>query len=289
MFTSNITLRDLVKKWRAFALQAGQLEKEVDWLCARRCGYVSLSQLYLDLEREVSKEWLERTEIAMQRLVGGCPLEYVLGEAFFDGEWICVDSSTLIPRPETEEMFCYIPWSELPPVSRMLDLCCGTGCLALGLKKRRPDSNNLVFASDLCASALKIARKNAALLSREIYFREGSWLEPWAGEFFDLIISNPPYLSEDEWKALDSSVAEFEPKSALVAGGSGLEGIVSILKRAGTHLKEKGFLLLEVGSTQVQEVKRLATHFGWGLGVSYYDSFGKERFLLFQGWQPSCG
>ncbi|WP_157952658.1 methyltransferase, partial [Candidatus Similichlamydia epinepheli] len=188
----SLTVKCFLQKWRLIAKQVEQLPIDVDWIVARRLGCSSLSDLYFKEEIFLDDRLIRDIELDMRKLMEGLPFEYVLGECFFDGEWIKVRSSTLIPRPETEELLRNIPWDLIPCNGRYLDLGCGSGCIALAMKKFRP--NAIVCASDICVLALDVARSNANSLVRDILFREGNWFLPWKGELFDLVSK-----SSNEW------------------------------------------------------------------------------------------
>ncbi|WP_108624153.1 peptide chain release factor N(5)-glutamine methyltransferase [Candidatus Similichlamydia epinepheli] len=273
-----LSVKELLNKWRFAAKQIGQTAIDIDWFFCRKFDYSCLSDLYFNEDKFLDKRFVCELEFDLKRLIEGCPLEYVLGECFFDGEWIQVHSSTLIPRQETEELLRHIPWGHIPYDGRYLDLGCGSGCLALSMKKIM--SNAIVCASDICSLALDVAHRNAKLLLRDIIFREGSWFSPWEGELFDLIVSNPPYLGEEEWINIDRSVKDFEPKKALVSGATGLEHLTIILQQAQSYLVKRGHLVLEIGYLQCKEVERIARRFGWFSVKSQRDSFGKDRFLI---------
>jgi release factor glutamine methyltransferase len=197
----------------------------------------------------------------------------------------------LVPRPETEILVertidlvrkVFAPPADPnqdpePPAPRILDLCTGSGCIAVALAKNLP--NVSVFASDLSEQALAIARRNAARhgLSERIEFRAGDLFAPWPEERFDLIVSNPPYIGLDEAPDLPANVRDYEPHAALFAGPEGLSILERIAREAVVGLNPGGFLLMEMGYRQSAAVRGLLEAAGWGDIVTFRDHLQHER------------
>jgi release factor glutamine methyltransferase len=157
----------------------------------------------------------------------------------------------LIPRPETE-LLVELALAGNP--ASVLDLGTGSGAIALALKRHLPAAR--VVAVERSAAALAVAQRNALKLRLEVEFRHGPWFEPVAGERFDLVVSNPPYVCEDDPHLAEGDV-RFEPRPALVAGADGLDSIRQIVAGAAAHLRPGGRLFLEHGFGQDAEVRRL--------------------------------
>ena len=155
----------------------------------------------------------------------------------------------LIPRPETELL---VDLALERDFSRVLDLGTGSGAIALALKHQRPPAEVVAVEAD--ASALNMARRNAARLNLEVDFRHGRWLAPVQGEAFDLIVSNPPYVAEGDPHL---PALRHEPRGALVSGADGLDAIRDIASAAPGHLLPGGWLLLEHGAGQDAPVRAL--------------------------------
>jgi release factor glutamine methyltransferase len=180
------------------------------------------------------------------------PLAYLAGEKEFHGLRLQVSPATLVPRPDTELL---VDWAlELlqtasPAAPRVLDLGTGSGAIALAIKHRCPRAE--LHASDRSAAALSIAAANAERLGLAVQFHLGSWWEPFAGQRFDLIVSNPPYIAGDDphLRAL-----RHEPLSALTPGGDGLADLARLAQGAPAHLQPGGHLLLEHGYDQAAAV-----------------------------------
>jgi release factor glutamine methyltransferase len=181
----------------------------------------------------------------------GEPIAYLLGEKEFYGLPLAVNPAVLIPRPETE-LLVDLALARQP--ASVLDLGTGSGAIALAIKRHLPAAR--VVAVERSAAALAVARRNALKLGLEVDFRHGLWFEPVAGERFDLVVSNPPYVAMDD-PHLSLGDVRFEPHAALVAGGDGLDSIRAIVRDAPGHLNPGGRLLLEHGLGQEAEVGKL--------------------------------
>lgn len=237
--------------------------------------------LYLDIERPLTEAQLDRLRPMVKRRADREPLQYILGSVEFCGLLLKVDSRALIPRPETEELFQLILEAlEFTP-KRILDLGTGSGAIAIALARQFPEAE--VTAVDYSADALALAQENEALhLSKEtIRFLKGSWFEAVSGkERFDLIVSNPPYLSAEEIATAEPEVINYEPQSALAAGPEGLDDLRRILAHAPHHLSAGGLLALETGIAQHKELEGLAAVSDYAGTKSYCDMSGRERFFF---------
>jgi len=192
----------------------------------------------------------ERTFAAMvDRRASREPFQYITGEQEFRGLSMQVDRRALVPRPETEEVVGAALKLQLPDGASVVDLGTGTGCIAVSLAVERPDLR--VHALDCSGVALDLARANAARhgVSGRIEFHEGTLESPpsdWLGRM-DLVISNPPYVSEHDWKNLEPEVRDHEPREALVPGATGLEAYLVMAPIAYRLLIQGGIAVLELG------------------------------------------
>ena len=209
--------------------------------------------LLTEKARMLAPDRLSAFEALVARRKTREPLQYILGEQSFMGFSFRVDPRALIPRQDTEAV-CEEALRHLRPGMRALDLCTGTGAIAVSLKKLCPGAE--VTASDISAGALTLARENAAALQAEVRFLEGDLFAPLAGETFDLIVSNPPYIPEGLRGALQAEV-EREPALALFAGPDGLRFYRRIAREAPAHLRAGGRLILETGDGEAEGVCRL--------------------------------
>ena len=199
----------------------------------------------------------------------GEPVAYILGRKEFYGLELAVNPAVLIPRPETELL---VELALERPFSTGLDLGTGSGAIALALKKLRPRAR--VVAVEASAAALVVARRNAVKHALDIDFRHGRWLEPVAGERFELIVSNPPYVPAGDPHLADLG---YEPREALVAGADGLDAIREILGAASAHLEARGWLLLEHAMGQDRAVREMLSKGGLEDVQSWPDLGGIPR------------
>ncbi|MGQ0599264.1 peptide chain release factor N(5)-glutamine methyltransferase [Aquabacterium sp.] len=209
----------------------------------------------------------------LARRTTGEPLAYILGDKAFFGLTLAVSPDVLIPRPDTETL---VEWAlELIPeqsATTVLDLGTGSGAIALAIQHQRPRAQ--VTAVDASEAALRVAQANAQQLQLPVAFRHGSWLTPVAGERFDLIVSNPPYIAEGD---PHMAALGFEPKQALTAGADGLDDLRQIIAAAPAHLHAGGWLLLEHGYDQPVAVAQLLTERGFSNVSTRFDLGGQPR------------
>lgn len=209
----------------------------------------------------------------------GQPVAYLLHRREFYGRDFVVGPAVLIPRPETETLV-EAALSRLEPGSSCLDLGTGSGAIAVSVACERPDAR--VCATDTSAEALELARANARIngCAERVELVRGSWYDAVSGRRFDLIVSNPPYVSQGD-PHLGHGDVRFEPSRALTDGSrDGLDSIRSIIAGASDHLKAAGWLLLEHGYDQAQAVRALLEAAGFGDIVSVADLAGIPRVAL---------
>ena len=203
----------------------------------------------------------------------GMPLWYVTGDAEFYGYTFKVDNRVLIPRPETEEL-CEYALSLIKEGDRILDLCTGSGAIAVTLAKK---SGATVFASDVSEGALELASQNAELNQANVQFIHSNLFESIEGKF-NLIISNPPYIPTADINGLDKEVKDYEPILALDGGADGLDFYRLIAKNAGEYLEDGGLLLMEFGVGQAQDIANLLEENFTEIEIRK-DISGKERII----------
>jgi release factor glutamine methyltransferase len=214
----------------------------------------------------------------VERRAAGEPLAYLVGEAEFRGRVYQVSPAVLIPRPETEVLID-LALEKLRGLAapRVLDLGTGSGIVAISLALECPAAQ--VVAVDLSPSAILVARDNASRLGAAIDFRVGDWFAPVAGERFDLVVANPPYVAAGD-PHLEADGLPFEPRLALtgqVAGGDGLACIRAIVAGAPAHLDPGGWLLFEHGHDQGQACRNLLTAAGFQPPSTLPDLAGIDR------------
>jgi len=198
----------------------------------------------------------------IQRRLAGEPIQYITGETEFYGLPFRVTRDVLIPRPETEHLVEKV--LELAThffAPRILDVGTGSGCIAVSLAHGIPHAH--ITAIDLSASALAIARENAKINGVEVRFIKGDLLVPVAGERFEIVVSNPPYVASADRDTLSVEVRDFEPALALFAGEDGLEVYRRLIPAAFNALVPGGFVVLEIGHGQEQEIRALLSANGF--------------------------
>lgn len=214
--------------------------------------------------------------VLANRRRAGAPVAYLVGSRGFWTLELAVDEATLIPRPETE-LLVELVLEHLGEQAdaTILDLGTGSGAIALALASERPRAR--VTAVDASAAALATAQRNADELGiRGVRFLPGDWLAPVVGERFDVIVSNPPYLAEDD-PHLTQGDLPAEPRGALVAGVTGLEAYEQIIPAARTHLRPGGLLAVEHGAEQQSAVLALCNEAGYGRVTGHADLAGLPR------------
>ena len=231
-------------------------------------------------EREPEAPQLERYQAALARRRSGEPVAYILGRQGFWSLDLDVASHTLIPRPDTELLvetaLALLPATPL----QVLDLGTGTGAIALALACERPAWQ--VTGVDRVAEAVALAQGNGTRLQlANARFAESCWFSALAGQRFQLIVSNPPYIAAAD-PHLSQGDVRFEPSSALVAGVDGLDDIRLIIEQAPEHLLAGGWLLLEHGFDQAEAVRELLVQRGFATVDSRRDLGGHQRISLGQ-------
>ncbi len=209
----------------------------------------------------------------LQRRLDGEPVAYLTGTQEFHGLTLKVTPDTLVPRPDTETL---VDWALdlLPPdaPATVLDLGTGSGAIALALAHRRPRAE--VHAVDASAGALSAARDNGERLGLRVHWHLGSWFKPVGGRRFDLIVSNPPYIRDDDPHL---PALRHEPRSALTAGADGLDDLRVIVAAAPQHLTRGAWLLLEHGWDQADAVAALMQTAGFDAVQHRLDLAGHRR------------
>ena len=213
-------------------------------------------------------EWAERR-------AAGEPLAYLVGETEFRGRVFQVSPAVLIPRPETEVLID-LALEKLRGLAapKVLDLGTGSGIVAISLALECPQA--AVVAVDLAKEAISVARNNAGRLRARVDFQHSDWFVSLAGERFDLIVSNPPYVADGD-PHLDLNGLPFEPRMALTAGADGLACIRHIVAAAAAHLNPGGWLLFEHGYDQGTACRNLLTHAGFKTAFTHPDLAGIDR------------
>ena len=233
--------------------QAGVDAREARLLLAAASGCSEASVVAFP-ERQLSCEAHSRFIDFVKRRLKGEPVAYILGRKEFYGLELVVNSAVMVPRPETELL---VDLALQRDFSSLVDLGTGSGAIALALKRQRPAAR--VVAIEASAAALEVAKRNAVRLGIDVEFRQGRWLQPLAGERFDVIVANPPYVAEGD-PHLPGLV--FEPRLALTSGADGLDAIREIARESPGYLARGGWLLVEHGMGQDAAVRALLQQAG---------------------------
>ena len=237
------------------------------------------SRLFLEAARDVGDPSSALAEMVRRR-ASGEPAQYILGSWEFYGREFLLSRDTLIPRPETEGLV-ERAIGALRGAGRAggVALDVGTGCGAIAATLAAELPRLKVVAVDISAGALRVAAGNARRLgvaARILFARADAYSALKSGERFDVVVSNPPYVSEGEWDALPREVKDFEPPGALLAGADGLSVIRRLVAGAADHLTQGGTLLCEIGETQGEAVRRLPSGLLCFAGV-VKDLAGRDR------------
>jgi len=280
---AGVTIGDLRRRAGDLLKAAGvaNAAREADWLLAFA---LDLPQHALVLEggRPVSERQAERVLTLLERRAAREPLQYLLGTQEFRGLDITVTPDVLIPRPETELLVDETLRAVAGPA--VLDVGTGSGCIAVAIASERPDAT--VCALDLSAAALGVAQANAVRhgVRDRIRFVRADLLGAFgaaSAETFNVVVSNPPYIAEQELDGLQPEVARYEPRAALVGGDDGLVFYRRLLREAPPLLKAGGRLIVELGCGQAQAVTRLARECNAFDSVECRrDAAGIERVLV---------
>jgi len=241
-------------------------------------------ELYTAFETEPTETQRAVFRDAVKRRGHGEPTAYLTGSKEFYSLLFRVDRNVLVPRPETEDLVLQTLdairtySAENPPV--IADIGTGSGIIAVTLAKHLPKhlTTAKIIAVDVSAEALNVAKGNAEThgAAEQIEFRQSDLLEN-ISETLDIVVSNPPYVSQSEYEALPTDVKNFEPKVALLAGTNGTEVIERLIPQAATRLRSGGHLLMEVSPMIVESVAKLLH--GWDSVQIFPDLAGKQRIV----------
>jgi release factor glutamine methyltransferase len=258
-------------------------DREAEIMVSHALG-TDRGSLYSD-NPDIPEESILRIDQFVRRRISREPLQYILGYTEFYGIKIMLGAGVLIPRPETE----LLVEAAIKIVSgfkgesskvKILDLCTGSGCIALALAQIFTDAK--VYGTDISEAALGYAEKNAGINSiTNVTFLTGSLFDPLKKNLrFDMIISNPPYIRRQDIKDLQPEIKEWEPVEALDGGEDGLDYYRAIIPEAGTYLKKHGCLMFELGIHQAKAVKKMAEDAGFQDISVIKDYSGIERIFI---------
>lgn len=231
-------------------------------------------QLITRAEQPLGAHEAARLDALVARRLAGEPIAYIVGRREFFGLDFEVSDAVLIPRPDTE-LIVELALERLPPQGRLLDMGTGSGAIAVSIAHNRPDAS--VTALDVSAAALAVAQRNAANNQARVRFLQSDWFGALAaGERFELIVSNPPYIAAGD-AHLSQGDLRFEPSGALTDHADGLSALRTIVAGSPAHLTAGGWLLMEHGYDQAASVRALLADGGYREVQSWRDLGGIER------------
>ena len=238
--------------------------------------YIFNNKKLIDLE-DISGDiyYISILKFAIRRRIQKEPISQIIGLRKFWNSNFYIDETVLDPRPESELIVEKV--LELSDTNlSLIDLGTGSGCLAISIALERP--NFKIFASDISPNALKIAEINSRYHKTPITFIKSDWFSE-INNTFDIIIANPPYISENEYKSLPISIRRFEPKIALTAGINGLDCFKKILMEFHKYLKPNGIIFMEIGYSQKRIIEELFIKYGYENINFFNDLSGKARVV----------
>lgn len=276
-----LSILEIVKRTTEFFARKGieQPRLNAELVIGHALGLKRM-QLYLQFERPLTEAELAPIRVLVKRRGTREPLQYIQGSAAFHDLELKVDGRVLIPRPESEQLIERMRERLAEPPRRIIDLGTGSGALALCLAQHYPEAE--VTAVDSSPDALAVAALNAteAGLTNRVRFLESDWFASVpADEIFDLIVSNPPYLTEEEWASAAPEVRVHEPKLALVAEDGGCASLERIMETSLPRLETGGHLALETGIDQHVRLTAQAGALGYTGIESLRDWNDRDRFL----------
>ena len=252
--TEALTYYEVLDRASSFLSELNHSSFVAEWLMRERLDW-SKTELVMQYRNVMPVSELKQFERDFEEFLKGLPMQQIIGHEWFYNRKFKVTEDTLIPRPETEE-WLELVLTELPqePLT-VVDIGTGTGIIGLTVKLERPADD--VTITDISKEALDVAKENAQVLGAEVTAELGDLFDPLVGKKFDVIISNPPYISEDEINVMDQSVLDYEPKSALFADEDGLAIYKRMAESIEKYLKPNGRIYLEIGYQQGDSVSRL--------------------------------
>ena len=249
-------------------------------ILAHVCG---IERSALDIYGELNDDEIMRSENLIARVISGEPFEYVIGKLEFYGNQIMLSRAAHIPSPETELMLDFaIKQLKLRNLQSgiAIDVCCGTGCIGLGLKREMEGFE--VVLTDIDSSCVDLAQDNANKLELDVRVLQGDFLAPAKAIGADLLFCNPPYISEQDYLELDPSVKDYEPKLALTAEDNGLFFYKKLAKELPSCLNKGALAFVEIGYNQGEVVKDIFEKSDLKVISLEKDLAGHDRFFFLE-------
>ena len=237
-------------------------------------------KILINLKKEINKKQLDKFNLYLSRRKKKEPIAYILGFKYFWKYKFIINKSVLVPRPETEqiveETLNYLSDNES---KKILDIGTGSGCIIVSVLKER--SRCKAIAIDISSKALKVAKTNAKIhhLENKIKFINID-IDKFNYNKYDLILSNPPYISDIDLIRLDNDVRIYEPRESLSGGLEGYEIITKVIEKSSKLLKNNGKLIVEIGDTQKNNVLKLLKNNGFYINKTGKDLSGRDRCIV---------
>jgi len=278
MKKKTLTLKEAFNEGKTRLAVAGIGEAKSDaFLLLSHVTNVDVASYYLDPDKEMTEEETARYEEFLERRSQRIPLQHITKEQEFMGYSFFVSQDTLIPRQDTE-ILVLEALNKLQGGETVLDLCTGSGCIIISLSKLQSIE---ATGSDISLAALNIAEKNGNKLGVRVNFKKSNLFENITGRF-DMIVSNPPYIKSQDIESLEKEVRLYDPRIALDGGADGLSFYKKVIPKAKSYLKQEGFLLLEIGADEAQDVKELLDIAGYHNIYVKKDLAGLDRVVCGQ-------
>lgn len=279
-----LSVKEILEKSTQFLAEKGiaQARRQAEEVLADAL-FMKRIHLYLEFDRPLNESEIARCREALLRRSRGEPPQYIRGKVEFLDSEMTVNSSVLIPRQETEILAARIV-EDLNQSSQkgkvLWDICCGSGCMGIAIKKKVPDLD--VYLSDISKEALDVAQHNAAWNQVSLHFKHGDLLAPFEGEKADYVVCNPPYIPEAAYLSLEREVRDFEPKIALLAEENGLSFYRRLADSLPAHLNPGAKVWFEIGFNQGEEVLKLFQGASWTHARFEKDWSGNHRFFFLE-------
>jgi len=233
-------------------------------------------ELYLKNNKLILPETIEKINDAVIQRQNNVPLQYIFKEAYFGDLRFYIDPDVLIPRPETELLVETVLFN-IEPKKPILDIGTGSGVISILLAKKLPDTE--IIATDISKKAINVAKKNADLHQVNIEFILSDIFENISTKF-DVIVSNPPYISQKEYVNLPDEIKKYEPRKALLAQDDGYFFFNKILSQGKKYLNQNGKIFFEIGSHQSNKINDFATKYGFEDIITIKDLNNFDRIMI---------
>lgn len=272
-----MTYQEAVKNGEMVLNLAGIADAKVDaWLLFEMACKVDRQFYYLHMDEDITMEQQKEYEIALKKRTEHIPLQYIVGEQEFMGLKFKVNSSVLIPRQDTETLV-EEALKKICPDMKVLDMCTGSGCIIISIIKNVPSAEG--YAVDISKQALNVAKENAKSNEVPVNFERSDLFDNVTG-VYDVIVSNPPYIPTAEIPKLMPEVGSFEPLEALDGKEDGLFFYRKIVAECGSHLRDGGYLLFEIGCEQAEAVTTMLREAGFYEVQVVKDLAGLDRVVI---------